>query len=412
MTYRSISQNMTLVLTVLVMITGVATLQSCKDKEGCTDPNAINYDSDAEEDDGSCKYENSFASDTLESNIESAMTLSSNTYICGRIQVNAGLTIEEGVTLSLCSGAEIRVNKGSYLQASGTSAKPITIQGEVDTKGFWKVIEINSNNPKNVLENVQLSNGGGDSFWNNAMVFVNNNNNAQLKVTNTTFSQSKGYGLYAQDGTELNNFSNNTFSNNGKEGLRITADLIDFLDTETTYNNNNDKPYILVNDNGSIEKNQTWRNTSSPYLIKGDVDVNAQVTVQAGTNVRMGSGSEIHVNQGAAFNAEGTSSDKITFKGKTETGGFWRVIEINSNNPENVFRNVEFHHGGSDDFWDHSTIYVNDNNNGSLDMKNSTIRQSGGWGMYVQSNANVTPSDSTSMVSQNTFTNNGALNAA
>ncbi len=45
-------------------------------------------------------------------------------------------------------------------------------------------------------------------------------------------------------------------------------------------------------------------------------------------------------------------------------------------------------------------------------MKNSTISESGGWGMYVESNANVTPSDSTSMVSQNTFTNNGALNAS
>ena len=31
-------------------------ITSCKKKEGCTDPNSLNYDQDAEKDDGSCKY--------------------------------------------------------------------------------------------------------------------------------------------------------------------------------------------------------------------------------------------------------------------------------------------------------------------------------------------------------------------
>ena len=31
---------------------------SCKRREGCTDPNAINYDSKAKHDDGSCEYSN------------------------------------------------------------------------------------------------------------------------------------------------------------------------------------------------------------------------------------------------------------------------------------------------------------------------------------------------------------------
>ena len=30
---------------------------SCKRREGCTDPNAINYDSKAKQDDGSCEYQ-------------------------------------------------------------------------------------------------------------------------------------------------------------------------------------------------------------------------------------------------------------------------------------------------------------------------------------------------------------------
>lgn len=38
-------------------VVSLLSITSCKDKEGCTNPNAINYDSDAEKEDGSCKAE-------------------------------------------------------------------------------------------------------------------------------------------------------------------------------------------------------------------------------------------------------------------------------------------------------------------------------------------------------------------
>lgn len=38
-------------------VVSLLSVTSCKDKEGCTNPNAINYDSDAEKEDGSCKAE-------------------------------------------------------------------------------------------------------------------------------------------------------------------------------------------------------------------------------------------------------------------------------------------------------------------------------------------------------------------
>ena len=45
--------------TILICITlavCVFTMPSCKKKKGCTDQNSISYDSEAEENDGSCKY--------------------------------------------------------------------------------------------------------------------------------------------------------------------------------------------------------------------------------------------------------------------------------------------------------------------------------------------------------------------
>ena len=42
-----------------VLIVSLLSAVSCKDKKGCTNPNAINYDSDAETEDGTCKAEGS-----------------------------------------------------------------------------------------------------------------------------------------------------------------------------------------------------------------------------------------------------------------------------------------------------------------------------------------------------------------
>lgn len=43
-------------LSVVVALTVVAVLPGCTDNEGCTDPNALNYDAEAEVDNGTCEY--------------------------------------------------------------------------------------------------------------------------------------------------------------------------------------------------------------------------------------------------------------------------------------------------------------------------------------------------------------------
>jgi hypothetical protein len=383
-----------------LLIGGIA-LTGCR-KEGCTDPVAINYNENANNDDGSCEYgaENS----TYSGNQDTDITLSNDVedsnqpdyYVEGVWSINANVTIEPGTVIEMGAGASIIVNAGGSFNAVGTAQDKIIIRGAQSTPGFWDDIRFdNSNNVLNVLSHVNIMDGGGNSSW-NASVYCYDG--GRLKVNNTSIQNSQRYGMIVYTAAfELDEFDNNTISNCGQGAIKIQANDMGAIEGNSTFTNNGDNYYEV--DGGSIDLNQTWNKTNAPFFMNGNTNINADVTVQPGAQFLMGPGANIIVYSAGSLNAIGTASDNITFSGEQNTKGYWSNIRFDgSNNTNNEFQYVTVDYGGGNTSWN-GAIYLYDGS--SFQMGNSAVNNSQTWGVLNHNNTSTFVDDG-----NNTFSGN------
>jgi hypothetical protein len=128
----------------------------CKKKEGCTDPTSLNYDPEAEKDNGTCEYSNENVITDNGSGTGTTTWTADKVYILdGFVFVNSGqtLTIQAGTVIKGRAGqgtdaSALIVARGGRIIAEGTAAKPIIFTAEQDdvtnatdipagTSGLW-----------------------------------------------------------------------------------------------------------------------------------------------------------------------------------------------------------------------------------------------------------------------------------
>ncbi|HLS71881.1 MAG TPA: hypothetical protein VK027_09480 [Chitinophagaceae bacterium] len=345
--------------------------------------------------------------DTITSKINTKTTLIENGryYICGNIEVDNDLIIKPGVEIIMCSATRLKTTANGSINAIGSASNPIIIKGEQNMPGYWDLIDFNSNNPNNILKHVIISDGGYSNNYYNATVWINDNYNGQLSISHTTIKNSKGPGLYMENGARFEGFSNNTFEKNNVPVVIPFAN-IGQLDEASNYGTTNTNNYIKVY-NAALNGDATVAATNVPYYIEGRSEIKTGLKLNPGVKFLMGSDARMSTTANGYFNAIGTADKPIIITGKEEVPGYWEFININSNNPNNKMEYVELSYGGSSSNYKHSSIWVNDNNNGQLTVNNCTFKKSYSWAIYVEQ-ATIYPSDYAAINASNTFIDNGA----
>ncbi len=299
-------------------------------------------------------------------------------YLQGEIVLNGELTIEAGTTVVAGIDSQIRINGGALI-AIGTESAPITFQGEVNAKGFWKGISLTDARPSRI-EYVVVRDAGQvqeSRFEPHAAIDVND---STLSLANVVVSNSFVHGVGLVNGTVLTDFSSNTFFGNSLAGLTISPDLVAQLDADTDYigeTSPNGNPVVQIHDEDISQKpidNATWKALNALYEILtqlGLTEPREQLTLEAGVEIitREDIYAPVYIFNGGRLIAIGTSDNPVTFTAGTSD------IDTHS---------IDIRTGGEAVF-DHAIISGYDNGvvvrGGTVSISNTALNVAQGFGV-------------------------------
>ena len=337
--------------------------------------------------------------------------------VTNHVQFRAATTIQPGTRIAVTAGRRVLVTSTGHLNAVGTQASPILIFGSQSEAGWWASLAFLSSNPLNELTFVEISDAGVSSSNSNfisTMIFVGGG--ARLRMTRSTVRNSSGLGLHADNSANLSDFASNRFVGNGAAPISVPARGVGYLDAATLYQDpagaSNALPYIQVRPT-DIDADQTWVRTNVPLRLSGDnrTDKNARLTISAGVVLEFEPGAHLRTvgcsnNTGGSINATGTAEAPIIFRGTSEGAGSWGGVDICTNQPGNRLIHVQVLGGGQTTYSARRSANVYILTNARVEIRNSTFRDSSGWGVWVHPLATVTPGAPESEAAANTFANN------
>lgn len=248
---------------------------------------------------------------------------------------------EQGVTLTILPGTEIRFEPGAalyvgygdigYLKAEGTEDEPIvfTSASSNPSKGDWKVIHIRNGGAQSVLKHCQIRYGGTE---NSGALIIDGENNAP-EVTNCVIEESQSYGVDMQNEARFKTFENNTIMNSGSTPLRIHANALGSLGENNSFEGNAHQAIAVIG--GYVDRSAYWRNFGIPYRILNETLIEGEastpvVEIEAGTTLEFGANVALYVGYAGpgALYAVGTEDAPITFTGIGKSVGSWRGIYL------------------------------------------------------------------------------------
>lgn len=303
---------------------------------------------------------------------------------------NGQFTIEPGVVIKFEQDTSLRVSDNASLGAVGTAAAPIRFESLAPVKGFAKGLSIGPGSLVTRLEHVQFINLGKESrgsFGANHNGAIDGLGGGGLIMKNVAVTGSTYDGV-TLDRLPLLAFENNTFRGNAGYPIRVSAQQLHLLGTESDYlgqGDPNGRPYIYtdgIGSGGAAFESARWRKLNVPYFIAIGVNIESgTITLEPGVTFVFGEGGSLTVDGPGALTAVGSPSAPIVFTGERQTPGYWGgIVFFQSNSDDNFFDHVEVSYGGG------GLIYENSIDlpyRSFLRIRNSTISNSATYGICV-----------------------------
>lgn len=311
----------------------------------------------------------------------------------------APLTVMPGATLVFKQGMGIDVSgDAAALKAEGTAEKPILFTGEVQSRGAWAGLVFDgSNNALNSLKYATVE-WAGDLTSDPAAAGVKciaDSHGVTLKLDHVTIRKSQGYGLYLVGSARTPAFTSNVFTQNALGPAWVHSNVAQQLSSDSTYTGNDvDKVFVEAY---RINQAATWRDLGVPYLVDGIVWPIAVLTLDPGVTLEMAQDASFSIDTDAAgLRAVGTVAKPITFTGVTKTAGSWYGLDFDgTNNANNILDHCVVEYGGGGPGWG-GMIYAHADSHGvTLQVKNSLVRHSSTYGIWLGGSANETLSGNT-----------------
>ncbi len=309
--------------------------------------------------------------------------------VSGDIDVNGVLTIAPGAKFGLDEDVIINV-RGAFI-AAGTAESSIEFTTSDGASALrWKGIYVNSADGRNILNHVALSYAGnsvmnfsGEDFSAGVGIELG----AKMAFKNSTFSNNKGYGVYADDaGGQIGAFESNTFVSNDR-AVGLPADQAEMIDGASVFTDNTNADVEIFESDFPESKTSTWNKLSggASYRISGDMDVRGKLTVAAGAIINFDENVLIRVY--GSLTAVGTATDRIVFTTSNPSGQlYWKGIYISSASSLNNFDFTDFSFAGNSpidfagaDF----AAAIGVDIAGKVSVKNSTFSNNKDYGIYV-----------------------------
>ncbi|MDH3202826.1 MAG: putative Ig domain-containing protein [Myxococcales bacterium] len=287
----------------------------------------------------------------------------------GNLTVTSGsLTVGAGTQVQMPLNGQLQM-VDSQLVVDGSVTAPVVF-APAPGAAYWYRIRLRGSGAAGVsrIAHAVVDSAGSDPSLGasqaRAAIVVETNGGvpATPMVSNTTVTNSNGYGMAFDDQTHCaGGCDDNAVSGSRFSGLRMFANFIGRFGTGNALSGNNTSSLVghegvwVVGD--TVDVSASWPANDVPYVVQGNIEVRQAtpfdpvptMTIEAGAELRFAEDRRLRIGAGGdgLLDAQGTVADPIGFTTiESATPVYWRGIEFGQGSDGSVLDRVVVSYGG------------------------------------------------------------------